>query len=75
MTFFYNINKKLDEIRTAPNGTHGQLNERNMKYNNTEVDEGLGDMTSKVGSMVKKAGGSMLDRLNRDDGADQIRDL
>jgi len=35
MTFFYNLNKKLDEIRATPSTTHGQLNERDMgKHNN-----------------------------------------
>ena len=28
MTFFYNLNKKLDEIRATPETTHTQLNER-----------------------------------------------
>ena len=28
MTFFYDLNKKLDEIRATPSTTHGQLNER-----------------------------------------------
>ena len=30
MTFFYNLNKKLEEIRATPSKTHGQLNERDM---------------------------------------------
>ena len=30
MTFFYDLNKKLDEIRATPELTHTQLNERNM---------------------------------------------
>jgi hypothetical protein len=30
MTFFYNLNKKLDAIRDLPSVTHGQLNERDM---------------------------------------------
>ena len=30
MTFFYDLNKKLDEIRATPELTHGQLNERDM---------------------------------------------
>ena len=30
MTFFYDLNKKLDEIRDTPSKTHGQLNERDM---------------------------------------------
>ena len=28
MTFFYDLNKKLDAIREKPETTHGQLNER-----------------------------------------------
>ena len=47
MTFFYNLNKKLDSIREKPETTHKQLNERDMsraakgieKYSK-EVDEG-----------------------------------
>jgi hypothetical protein len=30
MTFFYNLNKKLDEIRATPSKTHGQLNEHSV---------------------------------------------
>jgi len=30
MTFFYDLNKKLDSIREKPDVTHGQLNERDM---------------------------------------------
>jgi hypothetical protein len=30
MTFFYDLNKKLDSIREKPELTHGQLNERDM---------------------------------------------
>jgi len=30
MTFFYDLNKKLDTIRDLPSTTHGQLNERDM---------------------------------------------
>ena len=30
MTFFYNLNKRLDDIRATPETTHGQLNERDM---------------------------------------------
>jgi len=92
MTFFYDLNKKLDSIREKPEVTHGQLNERDMsraakgyekygkegmealakagregkaldpvrakydKYDNKEVDEGLGDMARKVGGMAKTVG-------------------
>ena len=30
MSFFYDLNKKLDAIRQTPSKTHGQLNERDM---------------------------------------------
>ena len=30
MTFFYNLNKKLEEIRATPSKTHGQLNEHSV---------------------------------------------
>ena len=111
MTFFYNLNKKLDEIRATPSTTHGQLNERDMsraakgyekygkegmealakagrdgkaldpvrkkydKYDNTEVDEGMGDMARKVGGMVKKVAGKALDTVGHGSDADMIRDL
>ena len=111
MTFFYDLNKKLDEIRETPSKTHGQLNERDMsraakgyekygkegmealakagregkaldpvrakydKYDNTEVDEGMGDMARKVGSMAKKVGGAVLDKVGHGSDADMIRDL
>jgi hypothetical protein len=111
MTFFYNLNKKLDAIRDLPSVTHGQLNERDMsraakgyekygkegmealakagrdgksldpirkkydKYDNTEVDEGLGDMARRVGGMVKKVAGKALNTLGHGDDADVMRDL
>jgi hypothetical protein len=47
MSFFYDLNKKLDSIRATPEVTHQQLNERDMsraakgyeKYDNKSVDE------------------------------------
>jgi hypothetical protein len=111
MTFFYDLNKKLDTIREKPELTHKQLNERDMsraakgyekygkqgmealakagregkaldpvrakydKYDNTEVDEGMGDMARKVGSMAKKVGGAVLDKVGHGSDADMIRDL
>ena len=49
MTFFYDLNKKLDEIRATPSKTHGQLNERDMgKHNNA---------TTGFKALAKKAGG------------------
>ena len=48
MTFFYDLNKKLDEIRATPSTTHGQLNERDMgKHNNA---------TTGFAALAKKAG-------------------
>jgi hypothetical protein len=111
MTFFYNLNNKLNAIRDLPSVTHGQLNERDMsraakgyekygkegmealakagrdgkaldpvrkkydKYDNTEVDEGMGDMARKVGGMVKKVAGKALDTVGHGSDADMIRDL
>lgn len=111
MTFFYNLNKKLDEIRATPSVTHSQLNERDMsraakgyekygkegmealakagregkdldpirarydKYDNTEVDEGLGDMARKVGGMAKKVASKALDTLGHGSDEDMLRDL
>jgi hypothetical protein len=49
MTFFYDLNKKLDEIRATPSTTHGQLNERDMgKHNNA---------TTGFKALAKKTGG------------------
>jgi len=111
MTFFYDLNKKLDEIRATPSKTHGQLNERDMsraakgyekygkegmealakagregkdldpvrakydKYDNTEVDEGLGNIVKKVGGAAKKLGSKALDTLGHGSDADMMRDL
>jgi len=48
MTFFYDLNKKLDTIREKPEVTHGQLNERDMgKHNNK---------TTGFDALAKKAG-------------------
>ena len=114
MSFFYDLNNKLNAIRELPSTTHGQLNERAMsqhakgimkygeegmqelsdlgrkgasekkmdaarkehdKYNNKEVDEGLGDVVKQVGSAAKKLGGRALNTLGHGDDADMIRDL
>ena len=48
MTFFYDLNKKLDSIREKPEVTHKQLNERDMgKHNNK---------TTGFDALAKKAG-------------------
>ena len=157
MTFFYDLNKKLDSIREKPETTHKQLNERDEgkpgknfakiakdagerygskaagervagavrnklkaqgkleeegmsraakgyekygkegmealakagregkaldpirnkydKYDNKEVDEGMGDMARKVGGIAKKVGGKVLDKIGHGSDADMIRDL
>jgi len=109
MSFFHNLNKKLDSIAAQP--AAAQLNERDMsraakgyekygkegmqalakagregkaldpvrnkydKYDNKEVDEGLGDVVKKVGGMAKKAGNAVLNKLGHGSDADMIRDL
>lgn len=48
MSFFYDLNKKLDGIRATPETTHKQLNERDMgKHNNA---------TTGFAALAKKAG-------------------
>ena len=42
MTFFYDLNKKLDSIREKPETTHGQLNERANSKTVDQLDE-IGD--------------------------------
>jgi hypothetical protein len=69
MTFFYNLNKKLDEIRAIPTKTHGQLNERNMSRSaGKSVEEGFVDS-------VKSAASKALDVLGHGDDEAMIRDL
>jgi hypothetical protein len=69
MTFFYNLNKKLDEIRAIPTKTHGQLNERNMSRSaGKPVEEGFVDS-------VKSAASKALDVLGHGDDEAMIRDL
>jgi hypothetical protein len=49
MSFFYDLNKKLDNIRATPEVTHQQLNERDMgKHNNA---------TTGFAALAKKTGG------------------
>jgi len=45
------------------------------KYDNKEVDEGLGDVVKKVGSMAKKAGNAVLNKVGHGSDVDMIRDL
>jgi hypothetical protein len=46
-----------------------------LKRRTQEVDEGLGDMARKVGSVAKKVGGKVLDKLGHGDDAEMMRDL
>ena len=41
MSFFYDLNKKLDSIRATPEVTHQQLNERDMKKTGKLEEEGF----------------------------------
>ena len=157
MTFFYDLNKKLDSIREKPETTHKQLNERDEgkpgknfakiakdagerygskaagervagavrnklkaqgkleeegmsraakgyekygkegmqalakagregkaldpirnkydKYDNTEVDEGMGDIAKKMGALGKKVGGAVLNKLGHGDDEVMRKDL
>lgn len=157
MTFFYDLNKKLDTIRDKPETTHKQLNERDEgkpgknfakiakdagerygskaagervagavrnklkaqgkleeegmsraakgyekygkegmealakagregkaldpirnkydKYDNTEVDESMGDIAKKMGALGKKVGGAVLNKLGHGDDEAMRKDL
>ena len=59
MTFFYNLNKKLDGIRAKPETTHGQLNERDMsraaKGYEKYGKEGMADEGNAFSGAVAKA--------------------
>ena len=45
------------------------------KYDNKEVDEGLGDIVKKVGGMAKKVGGAVLNKLGHGSDEDMRKDL
>jgi hypothetical protein len=110
MTFFYDLNKKLDTIREKPETTHKQLNERDegkpgknfakiakdagerygskaagervagavrnkLKAQGKLEEEGMGDMARKVGSMAKKVGGAVLNKLGHGDDEAMRKDL
>jgi len=67
MTFFYDLNKKLDEIRATPSKTHGQLNEQSAPAHKSksqltqalnERDMGKhNNATTGFKALAKKAGG------------------
>jgi len=67
MTFFYDLNKKLDEIRATPSTTHGQLNEQAVsatqpksKLAQTLNERDMGkhnNATTGFAALAKKTGG------------------
>jgi len=67
MTFFYDLNKKLDEIRATPSTTHGQLNEQSVsatqpksKLAQTLNERDMGkhnNATTGFAALAKKTGG------------------
>lgn len=64
MTFFYNLNKKLDAIRDLPSTTHSQLNEGVV----SELKK------STVASYAKKAAADAVDQTQRADGEHEYGD-
>jgi len=64
MSFFYDLNKKLDNIRATPEVTHQQLNERDMgKHNNANT--GFAALAKKTGGGEKgaKIAGAQLAKM------------
>jgi len=67
MTFFYDLNKKLDEIRATPSKTHGQLNEQSAPApkSKSQLTQALNERdmgkhnnaTTGFKALAKKAGG------------------
>jgi hypothetical protein len=67
MTFFYDLNKKLDEIRATPSKTHGQLNEQSTPVSQpkSQLTQALNERdmgkhnnaTTGFKALAKKAGG------------------
>ena len=81
MSFFYDLNKKLDSIRAIPEVTHGQLNEgahtqHAMDLNPSMAKPPKQGMLNKIGTGIKKAAGAitgpgdeeLLQRLERETG-------
>lgn len=70
MTFFYDIQKKLQQALDAPKNEHMQLNE------NAAVQEGrLGDVARKVGSAVKTGAKAVGKAIVGPDDDELLRDL
>ena len=72
MTFFYDINKKLQQVLETPKSVHQNLNEG---ASTKPVEEGLGDVVKKVGGVAKKVGGKVLDTLGHGSDEDLRKDL
>ena len=70
MTFFYDLNKKLQGVLEQPKSVHQNLNE-----SAAPVQEGIGDAVKKVGSMAKKLGQKAITTLGHGDDAEMMRDL
>ena len=73
MTFFYNLNNKLNAIRTTPELKSGQINEHAKAK--PVLDEGLGSLARKISSTAKNVGGKVLNKLGHGSDADMMRDL
>jgi len=64
MTFFYNLNKRLDGIRATPETTHGQLNERDEGKPGKMFAKISADAAKKYGS--KEAGDRVAGKIRAD---------
>ena len=69
MSFFYDLNKKLDAIRQTPSKTHGQLNERDEGKPGKNFDKIAKDAGERYGSKAagKRVAGAVRNEL-RDQG-------
>lgn len=65
MTFFYNLNKKLDAIRDLPSTTHGQLNERDEGKPGKNFEKIAKDAGERYGSKAagERVAGAVRNKL------------
>ena len=65
MTFFYDLNKKLDEIRATPSKTHGQLNERDEGKPGKNFEKIAKDAAKRYGSKAagERVAGAVRNKL------------
>lgn len=65
MTFFYDLNKKLDEIRATPSKTHGQLNERDEGKPGKNFEKIAKDAGERYGSKAagERVAGAVRNKL------------